>query len=157
MTVLNGSSNPGGVGRGSFNHVRKSITFTGAAGFGLAADVITLFTLTGSIWVRAIIPICTVTLTQNLGTPTLSMGRTAVVAELIAATTATAITSTNNIWQDATPTPGYEVQAAALKDFIYASNAADIILKVGGTNNINGGTLVVDVWYDAITDGAGLA
>lgn len=155
MTVLNEGANPGGVG--VLKYARKTLTFTGAAGFGLAGDTITIWTLTGSIWIRALIPICTVTLTQNLGTPTLSLGRAASVAELIAATTATGITSVNNIWQDATATPAYEVQTAALKDFIYASNALDISAKVGGTNNIDGGTLVFHCFYQPLTDGANLA
>ena len=159
MTVLNVGANPGGVGRGSANHVRKSLTFTGAAGFGLAADVITIFTVTGVVILRNLLVVCTDTLTQNLATPTLALGVSNLPTFFIAATTATGLTSTNNIWQDTTPSPVAEAMPAGFKDIALATNIAAlaIIATVGGTNNINGGTLVFDAWYDAVTDGANLA
>lgn len=157
MTVLNPNANPGGVGRRP--PVRKTLTFTGAAGFGLAADVITIFTVTGVVILRNLTVVCTSTLTQNLATPTLALGVSNITEKFIAATTATGLTTTNNIWQDATPSPVAEAIPAALTDIILAENVAAllIIATVGGTNNINGGTLVFDAVYDAVTDGASLA
>ena len=131
------------------NRLRRtsySITFTGAAGFGLAADVITAFATTGEVLIASIVPYTVQTLTQNLGTPTLALGVTNSNALFIAATTATTL-ATGEFWTEATG--GGTANAgialpAALKDIVITSN---VILTVGGTNNINGGALRIDVYY----------
>ena len=129
-----------------FKRASFSITFTGAAGFGLAADVITAFTTTGEVALVYLVPYTVQTLTQNLGTPTLALGVTNSNALFIAATTATTL-ATGEFWTESTG--GGTANAgialpAALKDIVITSNA---ILTVGGTNNINGGSLRIDAYY----------
>ena len=130
-----------------------SITFTGAAGFGLAADVITAFTTTGEVLIASIVPYTVQTLTQSLGTPTLALGVTNSNALFIAATTATTL-ATGEFWTESTG--GGTANAgialpAALKDIVITSS---VILTVGGTNNINGGVLRIDCyWLPLSSDG----
>ncbi len=132
---------------------RFTITFTGAAGFGQAADVITAFTTTGIVLVRKILPYPTTSLTQSGATPTLALGVVGQTPLFIAATTATLITTTNKIWTSATPVAGGQALPAAMKDIVIMAN---IVLTVGGTLNINGGVLVVDVFWQPVSAGASL-
>lgn len=134
---------------------RFTITFTGAAGFGLAGDTITAFTMStgGVVIVRYIVAFPTTSLTQNLGTPTLALGVVGQIPLFIAATTATTIATTAKIWTSTTTVAGGQALPAAMKDIEIAAN---VILTVGGTNNINGGVLEVDIGYDPISAGATL-
>ena len=133
-------------GRGPLQRTSFSITFTGAAGFGAAADVITAFTTTGEVLIAYIVPFAATTLTQNLGTPTIALGVVNSNALFVAATTATTLV-TGEFWTESTGGGTAEsgiALPAALKDIVVSSN---IILTVGGTNNINGGVMRIDVYW----------
>ena len=140
------------AGRGHLQRNSFSITFTGAAGFGAAADVITAFTTTGEVLIAYLVPYVVSTLTQSGATPTLALGVVNSNALFIAATTATTLT-TGEFWTEATGggtaaagvgLPAAGTAAPQLKDVVITSN---VILTVGGTLNINGGTLRIDVYY----------
>src|SRR3990167_1474552 len=147
-------------GRSHLRRTSYSITFTGAAGFGLAADVITAFTTTGEVLIAYLVPYAVQTLTQNLGTPTLALGVVNSNALFIAATTATTL-ATGEFWTESTGggtaaagvgLPAAGTSAPQLKDVAVTSN---IIGTVGGTNKVNAGTLRLDMyWLPLSSDGA---
>lgn len=132
---------------------RFTITFTGAAGFGAAADSIVAFTVSGIAIVRKILAYPTGSLTQSGATPTLALGVVGQTGLFIVATTATLITTTNKIWTSVTPVAGGQALPAAMKDIEIMAN---IVLTVGGTLNINGGTLVVEAFWQPVSAGASL-
>ena len=116
-----------------------SVTFTGAATLGGAASTTTFFTVTGEI-LCSLVPYVASTLPESAGTPTLTLGVANSTSLFIAATTATTLV-TGEFWTEntggGTANAGVALPAA-LKDIAITSN---IVGVVGGTNNINGGTL----------------
>jgi hypothetical protein len=140
---------PGGQGQGFAPLTRlsrKSVTFDGTTGLGEAATTTTFFTVTGEILVVYLSPYVVGTLTQSGATPTLALGVTNSTALFIAATTATTL-AIGEFWTEATgggtAAAGIAIPAA-LREILVTSN---IIGTVGGTNNINGGTLRLDMWW----------
>lgn len=135
----------------------KSVTFTGAAGFGGDATALQLFTRTGAVHIVSLDAVVTVTvaLQAGTGTPLLSLGTTTKLTQFIADTTATALTQTAEIWIDATPDADAIAQLAAQQDIIINEN---IILKptIPGTALINAGTIEFRVVWYPITTGANL-
>jgi hypothetical protein len=136
---------------------RFTITFTGAAGFGLAGDTITAFTMSagGIVVVRYIVAFPTTTLTQSGVTPTLALGVVGATTLFLPATTATLIATTTPIWTSVTPVAGGQslnvTQTGTIDGTLIAAN---VVLTVGGTANINGGVLEVDIGYDQISNNA---
>lgn len=129
--------------------VRKTVTFTGAAGLG-AAGAVSLFTVTGRVQVLAIVPYCSTNLTETGGTATLALGVTGSTALFIAATGATGIDA-GEFWVDTTPDAAGVAIPAACKDIAIA---ADIIATVADAT-INAGVIDFDVWYRPLSaDGA---
>lgn len=124
----------------------KSITFT-AGGTGANGTETDLFTVTGAVLVQSITAYCTVDLTESAGTPTLSLGVNNVVAEFIAATTATLIDA-GELWVDNAPDADAEALPAGMKDILIEEN---ISCTVAGTNNISGGVISVAVMWSPIT------
>ena len=123
-----------------------TVTFTGASGLGLAGSTTTFFTITGEVLLVYLVPFTVLTLTQNLGTPSLALGVVNDTTLFIGATTATTLT-TGEFWTELTGGGTAEAGIAlpaALKEIIISSN---IVGTVGGTNNINGGTLRLDAYY----------
>ena len=130
-----------------------TITFTGASGLGLAGSTTTFFTTTGEILCSLVAYVAS-TLTENLGTPTLTLGVVNSTSLFIGATTATTL-ATGEYWTEntgaGTANAGIAVPAA-MKDIIITSNVVGV---VGGTNNINGGTLRLTLlWVPLSTDAA---
>lgn len=135
----------------------KRATLTGAAGFGGDATALQLFTRSGAVHIVSIdaVVVTTVALQAGTGTPLLSLGTTTKVTQFIADTTATDLTTSAEIWVDATPDADAIAQTAALQDITINEN---IVLKptIPGTALINAG--VIDfrvVWYP-VTAGASL-
>lgn len=135
---------------GSPKIVRKTVTFTGAAGLG-AAGAVSLFTITGRVLVERIVPYCSTLLTETGGTATLALGVTGSTALFIAATGATAIDA-GEFWVDTTPDPAGIALPAALKG---VPIAADIIATVADAT-INAGVIAFDVYWRPLSDAATL-
>lgn len=144
MSSIGGISGPSLV-----QTVTKTLTFTGGAGLGAIGNV-PLFTTTGAVHIASIYGYVTVSL--GGATATLALGVTGSTALFIGATTATGMTSTNNIWMSTTPTAAGLALPAAAKDILIT---ADIVGTVA-TAAITAGTLTVTVYYLPVSAGASL-
>ena len=127
--------------------VNKTITFTGAAGLGLAGSSIPIFTVTGEVYMVVLIGFCSVDLTEALATATIALLCGTVT--LIAATNSLGIDA-NDLWIDATPTDVDAVAIpAALKEIVISAN----VTISPATQNTNGGTLRISMlWYPLSED-----
>lgn len=113
----------------------KSVTFAGGTGTG-AVGPVALCTVTGAIWASRINVRCTSTLTG--ASATIALGVSGNTGGLIAATTATGIT-TGLSWL--TTSPG-TIQAG-----ITAKVIDDALIYTIATANVTGGTLEFEVYY----------
>ena len=136
-------------------HVRKTITFTGAAGAG-AVGTITLFTITGRVRLDRMSAFCTVSLVSTGGTGKISLGVASSTGALSSNKSADAIVA--NDWFT-----GAGVAAGISTDILYSSFTVDVyllsesLILTVGTADITSGTLVFDAWYRPITDDGALA
>ncbi len=119
----------------------KSITFTGAAGFGAVGNV-PLFTVTGSIISVYILGIVTTTLTGASGT--LALGTTTNTSEFIAATTATTLTTAAPIWMSTTATAGSMAMPALIKEQVVTEN---IVMTAAVASGVTGGVMRIDMYW----------
>ncbi len=131
-------------------HSTKTITFDGTAGNG-AVGTVTVFTITGRVIVTHWTVFCTDSLTEAGATASMSYGTAANTTLLTADATGgpTAI-DVGEFWVDASPL-AVETLSATMQKAI----SEDTILTIG-TQNVTGGTLVFDVLYIPLTDGARL-
>lgn len=141
----------GGGVPGYLQFARKTLTFTGGANLGQSASPITFFTITGMVSVSLIMGRCTTSLT-SAGGGTLALGVTGSTALFIAATTATTLTTTNNIWMSTTATANGLAVPAALKDIVIGQN----ILGTVAVGDITAGVLEIAVYYLPLSAGSGL-
>lgn len=136
----------------SLIRVRNTYTLSGSAG---TQGTKTVFTISGKVVIRTIVGVCTTTLV-SAGGGTIALGVTGSTAGFIAATTATDLTNTAGtaptIWMSATPTLNLLAIPAACKDVAITQN---VIFTIA-TGDITAGVLVIDCWYEPITDGATL-
>ena len=131
-------------------HVTKTIAFDGTAGNG-AVGTVTVFTLTGRVWLAGLSAFCTETLAGN--TATVSLGVASVVAGLVPVTTGTDLAA-NDWWIDATPAEiGIAAVAASQKDQLLSQSVIVNVLVAGVTD----GTLVIDAWYLPVTSNGALS
>ncbi len=137
-------------------HSTKTITFDGTAGNG-AQGTVTVFTLVGrvrSLWIAAF---CTEDLVGATGT--LTLGTTGDVDGFIALTTATDIDA-NDWWTAAVPAVGskspLEVETGGLVTSQGPKLLSENIILGVLTADITDGTIVFDVLYTPLTDGARL-
>lgn len=141
----------------SERHVRKTITFDGTTGNGEVGTV-TVFPITGRVFVRRTTQFCTESLAEAGATATISMGTSADIDAFVAATNAVDI-DVNEWWGAASPAAGsYQLLQSSTAGFQTAQAdkmlSQNIILTIG-SQNVTDGTLVIDVWYEPITaDGA---
>lgn len=136
---------------GDLIHVRKSMTYSNAAGSG-AIGTVTLFTTTGAIVIELMSARCTSDLTTS-GAATIQLGVTGTANLIIDATTATSIDN-GTIWNDTSPNTNAGELAVIGATIHPAIIRADIINTIG-TANITGGTIVYDIWYRPVSaDGA---
>ena len=136
--------------RPSWVTLRKTLTFTGAAGLG-AVGAVPLFTTTGKILIVSLSAKCTLSLTENPvpGGATLLLGVTGDTNLFIAQTTALDL-NTGTFWVDATPTLYGIALPAALKDILIDQN----IIATVGVSAIDGGTVEFVVrWMAESVDG----
>jgi len=122
---------------------RKTVTFT-AAGDG-AVGTVTLFTVTGTVRVRAF-GVCTTSTTIQAGA-TVEVGIAGNLAVLIAQTAADA-TVAGEIWHDASPDAEIELDTVA--SWYYISDGNDIILTVA-TNTVDSGVIEFYCEYQKVS------
>lgn len=140
---------------------RKTIAFDGTAGNG-AVGTVTVFTITGRVAVLYITAFCTENLTSDPtpGGATIALGTANRSAKFIGSTTAENL-DINEWWVDGTPL------TEAVNIINQTTNGADpsqmnvvcsanIVVTVG-TDDVTDGTIIFDVWYYPVTDGASLA
>jgi hypothetical protein len=139
-------------------HSTKTITFTGAAGLG-AVGTVTVFTCTGRSIIHAITAFCTEDLVGNLAT--IELGTATTSNDFVVQTTAEGI-DVNKWWGDATPSAGsilIKIPATGADGIGAAQSfktiSSDIIATIA-TADVTDGTIVFDVIYTPLTDGARL-
>ncbi len=132
-------------------HARTTITFDGSAGSGAVGDV-TVFTLTGRVWVVGVTAFCSTGLSEGGATATVQLGTAAKDGALIAVVNAVDI-DTNEWWMDGTPAEEVVQMDGAQVDALISS---DIVVKVT-SQAVSGGVIVFDAWYIPITDDGALA
>ena len=139
------------VGGDGLVHVRKTLTFTGAATLGQSASPITLFTLTGRVKVERATAYCSVDGVSG-GGGTMAIGTADSVARFLAATLATNMDAGKYIASGTTA-------AASVKDLTSGVSASDNgieittnIIGTVATANITAGTVSLDFWYRPISD-----
>lgn len=129
--------------------LNKTITFTGAANFG-AVGAVPIYTCTGEVLIVALVPSCTVDLTEGGATATIALGVTGSTSLFVAATTATAI-DTGEFWVDTTSRANGFAIPAALKDISITDN----IIATVAAQAVATGAIRFDVWYMPLSaDGA---
>ena len=131
----------------------KAVTFDGGSGSGAVGSV-AYFTVTGEVLAALTIPFCTGSLTEAASTATIVLGVTG-DTDLFMGATMNATALDNGQFMDANGgspqgiANGIQVDALQ-KDVVITDN---IILTVG-SQNVNGGTLRVDVyWMPLSSDG----
>lgn len=129
-------------------YLRKSITFTGAAGLG-AIGQNTVVTPSGIVLIKKIVPVCVLDLGASGGAATISLGISTAVASLIAATVATTI-DTGEYWVDNTGVATLLALPVALQTFLLnVPITLDVLVFA-----VDSGTLVFDIEYESINGGA---
>ena len=138
-------------------HVRKTINFTTTP---LAASGnLTVFTITGRVWVVRVSAFCT-TLLGVTGAPTISLGDVGDIDGFIAVTTAADIDA-NEWWNGTVPAAsgGYGGQLAAPTAAGYATFnmnkylSSDVRVTASATaTSVDSGIIIFDMWYIPITD-----
>lgn len=136
----------------SLKRLRKTVAFSGAAGNGAVGTVV-LGTITGRVFVDRLAIFCTEDLVG--AGATVSCGVVGAATLFLDAITATDLDN-GEWWQDASvqaagvhmanPTSGDQANSTRS-----AAIGANIIFTIG-TANITDGTVIVDIWYDPITD-----
>ena len=136
------------------NVTRASITFDAGVGSGaVATGYVNLFSITGKVLVRAIMPYCVTDLTGAAAT--LALGVTGNTGGFVAATVGTTIDA-DEFWVTTTPTANLIALPAACKDIMVGASAdptPGIFLTIA-VADVTGGNLAVTVFWDAITSGA---
>ena len=140
-------------------HSTKTIALDGTAGNGAETSDVTVFTITGRVFIHQIVAFCTESL-LSAGGGTLALGVVADTDAFLGSITATNL-DTNDWWTAATGTPagavtyGFQTTSDASTSALSKAVATDIIITIG-TADITDGTIVFDVIYTPLTDGARL-
>ena len=154
LTSANLQSALGGVASTTFQpeiRTTKTITFTGAANLGAIGNV-PIFTVSGTVFVRAFIPTVTTTL-DTTGSPTIALGTTNKTTLFLAATATSNLTTSNNIWLATTATTSGLALPAALLNIVVADN----IVGTVATHAIGSGAIDFDILWVPFSSGATLS
>lgn len=125
-------------------HVRKTITFDGSAGNGLAGSEIQPFTLTGVVWIEKFVIRCTTNLGFSAGGCTLDVGVAGGADWSLAGWDLTTLTAEEFVGGS----NGYNVGGGQLSNDVCA--AAPVMKPA--VANITSGVVVVDCFYRPVTD-----
>jgi len=137
--------NPAVQSFNSSNRLVKTITFDGTAGNG-AVGTVALYSTTGTILIRALVPICTTDLAG--ANAVIALGTTESTAFFAAAATATLIDA-NEYWYDSVPSA--RTAGLSSKDIVMNNTAILYTITVA---DITAGVITVTVYWDPISDGA---
>lgn len=137
-----------GGGGSLLRFARQTITFDGTSGRGLAGQDVPIFTVTGEILAVALVPFCTVNLTENAvpGGAALNLGTGAGFGgtpTLFCTATVALNIDANEFWQSATPAANGEALPAALKDIAVGEN----IVAQPAISDITAGAIRFDLYY----------
>ena len=134
-------------------HVRKTFTSTGTE---MDTGALTAFTITGRVLVKNVTVFCTETF---VGAATLDLGVTA-ATDIFSSGSGTiadaGATFVANDWWNLTDGATVPGGVPGVDRGQGVSISANVLLTVGSAN-ITDGTMIIDLWYTPITDGAGLA
>ena len=130
----------------------KTLTFTGASGLGLHGTASTIFTVTGFIYIEAIAVRCTTSLTG--ANATLTFGVVGATTLFIGTTTATSITTSAELWIDATPAETVGVALPAGFKGILVNAANVIISSTHASADVASGVLEIDMVWRPLTSTA---
>lgn len=163
MSVIVPNANPRGAGvSGGLVHVRQTWTFVaGTTGAVAATPTHVLFTITGRVFVDLFTAFCSDTLT-SAGTPAITVGTLGDVDGFLVAPSGGATDLATDDWWTSAASVNLSVgpvvvvtgQAVTSQRFKLLSESIGLAIPV---STVTGGTLIFDVWYMPITDGAGLA
>jgi len=140
----------GSVGTGLPRLGSKTVTFTGASGFGAVGTNTVWFTVTGLVLIEYIAGRVTTSLTG--ATATLTLGVIGQTALFIAATIATTMTTASEIWTGTTTATGGQAEPAITTNNVIDAN----IVSVVGVAGVASGVLEIDVIWRPLTPGATL-
>ena len=133
-------------------HVRKIFTSTGTE---MDQGALTAFTITGRVLVKNVTVFCTETF---VGAATLDLGIVG-VTDIFSPGTGDIDNATTFVANDWWNLANGETTPAGIRNIDWEQGvpiAANVILTVGAAD-ITDGTMIIDLWYTPITDGAGLA
>lgn len=142
---------PMGTGGSVLHTAYKTLTFTGASGAGQAGTSATIFTITGEVYIHALIAFCTTNLGEAAATATSSLGTTQQLTRFIGNTNSVDIDA-NEFWVSTTPTLGSIDLPDAMQSVIISE---DEIVVRNLTQNTNAGVIEFTVkWEPISTDGS---
>ena len=136
-----------GIDTTVIKHSRATVTFDGTSGKGLAGTAVTVFTVTGRIYIHALTAFCTTNLNQAQATAQISLGTTNQPTRFIGAMNSVDLDA-NAWWVTTTPAPGSIDLPDALQSVLVGEN----IIVNPTAQNTNDGIVVFDLFWEAITD-----
>lgn len=155
---LSGASTAGTIGNGLSRTLSKTVTWTGASGLGANGSTTTWFTQAGGlVVVEEIAGRVTTNHTVSNALATLKLGVVGSDALFIALTVVlnvTGLLTTTPIWISTTPTAGGLLKPSITQATVISGN---VITTVGGTGDVTGGVLEINVKWHPLTPGATLS
>jgi hypothetical protein len=139
-------------GQGWLRHNSKLLTFTGAANLGAAGTAATVFTVTGEVLVVALVPVCTVNLTEAGATATVALGVTGSTALFVAATDSVEIDA-GEFWVDTGPDANGIAVPAALQNIAITDN----IIVTCATEDTDAGAIRFEIYWLPLSSNAAVA
>lgn len=115
-------------------YLSKTVEFDGSADAG-QVGVVSVFTVTGAVFVEKLVPQCTedLTVSSGVGTASIQLGVTGATSAFVATTTPGNIDA-DEFWVDNAPDPGIVAIPAALKDLVVCK---DIVAEVTNTESVD--------------------
>ena len=127
---------------------RKTVTFTGGAGAGVAGGTVTVFTVTGDVYLHTLTAKCGTNLGESGATATVALGTVNQATRFIAATNSVDIDA-NEWWVSTTPT-AYSIDLPDAMQSVIIGSGDDIVITCAVTNT-NAGVLNFVVNWEALS------
>ncbi len=131
----------------TLRHARSTLTFASTSG------TVTVFTITGRVWIRRLTAFCTVNVVENGAVDGIVLGGATDTNGLIE-TVNPSLLLANLWWFDATPTGGLVIPNALQQDKL---TDEDVIATIAGGTDLTSGELVFDAFYYPLTSNGQLA
>lgn len=144
-------------GMAELRHARRTTTFDGTSGGGQAAANVTMFTITGRVLIVHLSLFCTSSLTESGATATISAGGASDV-DLIRATANAVNIDINEFWD-----PAGAISTGISRMGTNTSADGELLLMsedpiyAPAVTDVDGGSILADVWYLPVTDNGALA